>query len=137
MSTVCHQIDRLVYLFWRKWRMSSTFFGVAFDAVDAERAARFWAAALGRDVADGADENDAVVEARDSGSGPRLAFHKVPEAKSTKNRFHPDLITSDYEGETERLLGLGATKLAEFDSGGVRWTTFPDIEGNEFDLIVG
>ncbi|MDT4935413.1 MAG: hypothetical protein QOK11_3305 [Pseudonocardiales bacterium] len=117
--------------------MSATFFGVAFDAVDAARAARFWAAALDRDVADGADENDAVVKVGDPGSGPRLAFHKVPEAKSTKNRFHPDLITTDYEGETERLLRLGATKLADFDTGGARWTTFADVEGNEFDLIAG
>jgi CO/xanthine dehydrogenase Mo-binding subunit len=117
--------------------MSTTFFGAAFDAADAARAARFWAAALDRKVTDGADEHDAVVEAGDPGSGPRLAFHKVSESKITKNRFHPDLITSDYEGETERLLALGATKLNEVDSGGARWTTFADVEGNEFDLIAG
>ncbi|MCT9110090.1 MULTISPECIES: VOC family protein [Streptomyces] len=117
--------------------MSTTFFGASFDAHDAARAARFWAAALDRKVADGADEHDAVVEAGDPGNGPRLAFHKVPEAKSTKNRFHPDLITGDYEGETERLLALGATKLNEVERGGARWTTFADVEGNEFDLIAG
>jgi hypothetical protein len=117
--------------------MGSTFFGASFDAVDAARAARFWAAALDLVVADGADENEAVVEARDRGRGPRLAFHKVPESKNTKNRFHPDLITSDYESETARLLGLGATKLAQFDGAGARWTTFADLEGNEFDLIAG
>src|SRR5260221_6191132 len=97
--------------------MSATFFGASFDAADAARAARFWAAALDRKVADGADEHDAVVEAGDPGSGPRLAFHQVPEAKRVKNRFHPDLITGDYEGETERLIALGARKLAGADSG--------------------
>ena len=117
--------------------MSSTFFGASFDATDAVRAAQFWAAVLDRTVADGADEHDAVVEAGDPGSGPRLAFHKVPEAKSVKNRFHPDLITSDYEGESERLLALGATKLHEVVHGGAPWTTFADVEGNEFDLIAG
>jgi len=117
--------------------MSGTFFGASFDAADAVRAARFWAAVLDREVADGADEHAAVVEAGDPSGGPRLAFHKVPEAKSAKNRFHPDLITNDYEGETERLLALGATKLSEVDSGGARWTTFADVEGNEFDLIAG
>lgn len=76
------------------------------------------------------------MEPGNPGSGPRLAFHKVPEAKSVNNRFHPDLITGDYEGETERLLALGATKLDEFESG-ARWTTFADVEGNEFDLIAG
>jgi hypothetical protein len=118
--------------------MSITFFGASFDSTDAARAARFWAAALNREVADGATEDDAVVEqGPDTGSGPRLAFHKVPEAKSTKNRFHPDLITTDYEGETERLLALGATKLNVVERRGARWTTFADVEGNEFDLIAG
>jgi hypothetical protein len=117
--------------------MSTTFFGVSFDAADAARAARFWAAVLDRPVADGADEHDAVVEAGDPAGGPRLAFHQVSGAKSVKNRFHPDLITGDYAGEGERLLALGATKLHEVVRGGARWTTFADVEGNEFDLIAG
>jgi CO/xanthine dehydrogenase Mo-binding subunit len=118
-------------------RMTTTFFGASFDAADAARAARFWAAALDRKVADGADEHDAVVEAGDPGNGPRLAFHQVPEAKKAKNRFHPDLIISDYEGDIERLLALGATKLNAVERNGARWTTFSDVEGNEFDLIAG
>jgi hypothetical protein len=117
--------------------MSSTFFGASFDAANAARAAAFWAAALSRQVAAGADEHDAVVEAGDPGSGPRLAFHQVAEAKSVKNRFHPDLTTSDYEGEAVRLIALGATKLNEFVRDDARWTTFADVEGNEFDLIAG
>nr|WSZ99973.1 hypothetical protein OH820_33870 [Streptomyces sp. NBC_00857] len=92
--------------------MSSIFFGASFDATDAVRAAQFWAAVLDRTVADGADAHDAVVEAGDPGSGPRLAFHKVPEAKSVKHRFHADLITRDYEGESEHLLTLGASGAA-------------------------
>jgi hypothetical protein len=117
--------------------MSSTFFGAAFDAADAARAAEFWAAALDRKVAAGSDEHDAVVEAGDPGSGPRLAFHRVDEPKTAKNRFHPDLITSDYEAEAGRLIALGAAKLSEVERGDARWTTFADIEGNEFDLIAG
>jgi hypothetical protein len=117
--------------------MSSTFFGASFDAANAARAAAFWAAALNRQVATGADEHDAVVDAGDPRGGPRLAFHQVAEAKSVKNRFHPDLITSDYEGEAKRLMGLGATKLNEIARDGARWTTFADVEGNEFDLIAG
>jgi hypothetical protein len=117
--------------------MSSAFFGASFDAANAARAAAFWAAALGRQVAAGADEHDAVVEAGDPGGGPRLAFHQVPEAKSAKNRFHPDLIASDYDGEAGRLTALGATRLSEFARDGARWTTFADVEGNEFDLIAG
>jgi len=117
--------------------VSTRFFGVSFDAADAGRAAQFWATVLGRNVADGATEHDAVVDGGDPSNGPRLAFHQVPEAKTTKNRFHPDLITTDYAGDTERLLALGATKINEVEKGDARWTTFADVEGNEFDLIAG
>jgi hypothetical protein len=69
--------------------------------------------------------------------GPRLAFHQVPERKTVKNRLHLDLITTSFEVETERLIGLGARKLRDIEQGEARWTTFADIEGNEFDLIAG
>ncbi|MEA3217566.1 MAG: hypothetical protein QOJ19_3722 [Acidimicrobiia bacterium] len=115
--------------------MSITVFGAAFDARDAATIARFWADALGRQVADGASPDHAVVKAGDSASfGPRLAFHRVPEPKTVKNRFHLDLITTDYEAETARLVALGATILNTIDNG-ARWTTLADPEGNEFDLI--
>jgi len=117
--------------------MPITVIGAAFDARDADLVARFWAAALGRDVADGATtENAVVLSSDDPAAGPRLAFHQVPEPKTVKNRFHLDLITTDYEAEIERLVGLGATTLNTVDRG-VRWTTMADPEGNEFDLIAG
>lgn len=118
--------------------MSITFFGAAFDSSDAARAAQFWATVLDRKVADGATEDDAVVEpGPDPSSGPRLAFHKVAETKGSKNRFHPDLIATDYEGEIERLIALGARKLNAVEGAGARWTTLADVDGNEFDLIAG
>jgi hypothetical protein len=61
----------------------------------------------------------------------------VPEAKVVKNRLHLDLVSDTFEAETERLIGLGAQKLRDLESGEARWTTFADIEGNEFDLIAG
>jgi hypothetical protein len=115
---------------------TSTLFGASFDARDAAKVARFWAAALGRDLADGADTDNAVVLPGDiiTATGPRLAFHRVPEPKTVKNRVHLDLITTDIDGESERLIDLGATKLASHD-GPAHWVTFADPEGNEFDLI--
>ena len=115
----------------------STVFGVSFDAHDAARVARFWAAALGRTLADGADAQDAVVLPSDIiSAGPRLAFHQVPEGKTVKNRVHLDLITTDIDGESERLMSLGATVVNTI-VGQARWITFADPEGNEFDLIAG
>jgi catechol 2,3-dioxygenase-like lactoylglutathione lyase family enzyme len=118
--------------------MGNTFFGVAVDCADAAVLARFWADVLGRKVADHPTHEHAVVLVDDEGvHGPHLAFHQVPEPKTVKNRLHLDLITTDFEVETQRLIGLGAHRLRDIDQGGARWTTFSDIEGNEFDLIAG
>jgi hypothetical protein len=114
--------------------MSNTLFGFAFDVANAADQATFWAQATGGDVEDGATREEAVV----IGNGfPRMAFHRVPEAKTAKNRLHLDLIASDYEAELDRLLALGASKVNEVTPGGVRWTTMADPEGNEFDVIAG
>jgi catechol 2,3-dioxygenase-like lactoylglutathione lyase family enzyme len=118
--------------------MSNTFFGVAVDCADAAALASFWAEVLGREVAEHPTEQHAVVLVDDEGvHGPRLAFHQVPEPKTVKNRLHLDLITTEFEVETKRLLGLGAQKIRDIEQGGGRWTTFGDVEGNEFDLIAG
>jgi hypothetical protein len=67
----------------------------------------------------------------------RAADPSRPRTKTSKNRLHLDLITSDFDAETARLLALGAVKVKEICQNGARWLTFLDIEGNEFDLIAG
>jgi len=100
--------------------------------------AGFWAAVLGRQVAANATADHAVLPAGDgAASGPRIIFNKVPEPKIVKNRVHLDIVSDTYEAEAERLLSLGAQRLNEVEKGRSRWTTFADIEGNEFDLIAG
>jgi hypothetical protein len=118
--------------------MSNTFYSVSVDCTDAGAVARFWGAVLGRQVAEDATAEQAVLLAGDEAtSGPRLVFNRVPEAKALKNRVHLDLITDTFDAETERLLSLGAQKLRDLENERLRWTTFTDIEGNEFDLIAG
>jgi predicted enzyme related to lactoylglutathione lyase len=116
--------------------MSSTVFAVSFDAHDAQTVASFWAAVLGRTVADGANGDNAVINADPALPGSRISFHRVPESKTVKNRMHFDLITTDLDAEVGRLTGLGATKLNEINAGR-HWATLADPEGNEFDLIAG
>jgi len=70
----------------------------------------------------------------------RLLFVEVPEAKRVKNRLHFDLRPTDAtrEAEVARLLGLGATEVADHrrpDGGG--WVTLADPEGNEFCVLRG
>ena len=115
--------------------MSSTVLGVSFDARNALTVATFWGEVLDRPIADGATEDHAVLVTGDiPTSGPRVAFHRVPEGKVAKNRVHFDLLTDDIGSETNRLLGLGARKLSTITTGGY-WVTFADPEGNEFDVI--
>jgi len=115
--------------------MNNTVYGVSVDAANAEKLARFWAEALGRDVAAGASTEFATLDP--NGTTPRLSFHHVPEPKSVKNRLHLDLISPTFEADTDRLLALGATRIRDLTQGSARWTTFADPEGNEFDLIAG
>jgi hypothetical protein len=118
--------------------MGNRVFGVSVDCANAAMLAEFWSRVLGREVADGATIDTAVVPAGDDPAhGPRLGFHRVPEPKNSKNRLHLDLITSDFDAETARLLAVGAVKVNEVCQNGARWLTFLDIEGNEFDLIAG
>jgi hypothetical protein len=118
--------------------MSNTVIGLSVDCADAGAVASFWAEALGRQVAENPTEQNAVVSVGDDLTlGPRLSFHQVPEAKTVKNRLHLDLITSDFDAESARLIGLGARKVQDVEANGNRWTTFADVEGNEFDLIAG
>jgi Glyoxalase-like domain len=118
--------------------MSNTFFGIAVDCADAAVLAEFWAAVLGRRVAADPTRASATIEVEPgTGTAPRLGFHQVPEPKTVKNRLHLDLIAVDFEAEKQRLVDLGAIPLNTVEKGDVRWTTFADIEGNEFDVIAG
>jgi len=118
--------------------MSSQFFGIAIDCADAAAVATFWAEVLGRQIDDDPTREHAIVLVDAAAlHGPRLAFHQVPEPKTVKNRVHLDLIATEFEAETDRLVRLGAQKVRDIEQSGARWTTFRDIEGNEFDLIAG
>ncbi|HYK27227.1 MAG TPA: VOC family protein [Streptosporangiaceae bacterium] len=66
---------------------------------------------------------------------PDILFLKVPEAKTAKNRFHPDLVTPYLEAEVKRLVGLGAAQQQEIEESGYHWITLADPEGNEFDVV--
>lgn len=103
---------------------------ITLDCTDAHAVATFWAAALGRDVGEGASADYAAIPGT-----PPLMFFSVPEAKTVKNRMHLDLESADVAAEVTRLIALGARHLADFDEHGFSWTTLADPEGNEFDIV--
>jgi len=88
-------------------------FQLVIDCADPDRLARFWAAALGYEIAPppagfaawndfyrelGVPEED-LVDGADrisdpEGHGPSIWFHVVPDAKAVKNRLHFDIHAS-------------------------------------------
>lgn len=119
---------------------------IVIDCARPAATARFWAAALdGYAVAPydeaelarlhalgvaGPDDDPTVLIEPEAG-GPRIFCQLVPEPKSAKNRLHLDLLATDPEAETGRLVGLGATVLARYEDHHL----LADPEGNEFCLV--
>jgi predicted enzyme related to lactoylglutathione lyase len=115
--------------------MTTSVIGLSIDVADAASLAAFWSKVLHRPVNPGATTESAAIDATDPARGPKLAFWRVPESKTVKNRLHLDLWTDEFEAESKRLTDLGATPVAHAEKPAVRWTTFADPEGNEFDLV--
>jgi Glyoxalase-like domain len=115
-------------------QMTLGFGQVVIDSQRADDIASFWSTLLERPVMDGANQFVAMVPASEDRSFPALMFLAVPEPRQGKNRVHLDLVATDIQAEVERAISLGATKVADFDEYGTRWTTMTDPEGNVFDV---
>lgn len=111
--------------------MSLTEGEIVIDCADHDVVVSFWVAALGwteRRI----NEQYVAVVPPGSGTALPLLFQKVPEAKVVKNRVHVDYRADDLAADVERLVGLGASVLAERSLGDYRWVVLADPEGNEF-----
>ncbi|HEY5024217.1 MAG TPA: VOC family protein [Acidimicrobiales bacterium] len=106
--------------------------GLVLDSGDPEALAPFWAGALGYVVAGSVDNY--VLLRPDGDDGPKLLLQRVPEAKSTKNRMHLDIETTDIEGLVSRLLALGGSRVEDgvHEEHSCCWVVMADPEGNEF-----
>ena len=111
---------------------------ITFDCADAASLAAFWSTLLDHPVDDGASAAYAAIGLSDDNKlRPAFAFLQVPEGKTAKNRCHPDLVTTDLEAAVAAAVAAGATKVADVEEDGTRWTTLLDPEGNELDLVAG
>jgi Glyoxalase-like domain len=118
---------------------------ITFDCEEPYQLASFWSAVTGftedPDDVNLPEHTEALLRGRDG--TPNLLFIRVPESKQVKNRVHLDLTPPDpdpatRDAELDRLLGLGATMVADHrrpDKNG--WVTLADPEGNEFCLERG
>ncbi len=118
--------------------MTLTFEQLVIDCADAATLAEFWSGVLGRPVDDGANEFFATIgRGGDARLSPAWMFLKVPEERVGKNRLHADFVAADWRTEVDRVIGLGAKHVAEFDEYGTKWVTLQDPEGNVFDIGAG
>ncbi len=117
--------------------MNLTISTITVDCSDAGTLARFWADALGWDVAPGASADFAAVGGpRRPADAPSLMFIRVPEPKTVKNRWHLDLDTADPEAAVTHLESLGATVRCRVSEDGTSWIVLADPEANEFCLAL-
>jgi catechol 2,3-dioxygenase-like lactoylglutathione lyase family enzyme len=107
---------------------------ITVDCADALTLATFWSAALDKPLGERGDERFASLGG-DASDGQAWLFFQVPEPKTAKNRMHTDLRSDDRAADVDRLVGLGATVVADEDRWGVRWTVLQDPEGNEFCVV--
>ncbi|MCM2391665.1 VOC family protein [Streptomyces albipurpureus] len=105
---------------------------IVYDCHDPALLVRFWAALLGGAPVDRGPDWSSV----DPPGGVRIAFQRVPEGKSVKNRLHLDLDAGDVEQAADEAVGLGAVRLGTVvnDEHG-RFQVLTDPEGNEFCFV--
>ncbi len=97
------------------------------DAVDIDRAGRFWAAALGLSL----HSEEGSVWLSGSEKVQTIWINEVPEPKTVKNRAHLDV----YAGAPADLEALGARIVRPADDD-QRWTVLRDPDGQEFCAFV-
>ncbi|MEZ5216048.1 MAG: VOC family protein [Ilumatobacteraceae bacterium] len=107
---------------------------VVFDCADVRAMASFWCDIVGGSAQVRSDDWATVRDRRPG--GVLLAFQRVPEDKTTKNRVHLDLWSDDLAADTERAVALGATKLGEPVADEIGpFQVLQDPEGNEFCFV--
>ena len=108
---------------------------IVIDSIDPDPLVAFWSALLGVERAGTFGEDYVMLTNRD-GTVPPIAFQRVPERKTVKNRVHLDVKVGDVAEATRRVEDIGGTRVGEVrDMDGFRWQVMADPEGNEFCLV--
>lgn len=105
---------------------------VVVNAQDMEKMKNFWAAALGFEI-DFANEGFVLLKNPQSESNTKFGLQLTDKPKTSLNRLHIDLITSDGKAEVKRLENLGAKVIPwTYRDPNPSYVVMADPEGNEF-----
>ena len=121
--------------------LRSAILNVTFDCTNSELLAHFWSEVTRWPVSKvDMPGNPFWLVARPDVEGIHLVFVEVPEAKTSKNRVHLDLVPEggSQDEEVARLQALGAVIVDDrrnLSPGS--WIVMTDPEGNEFCLEEG
>ncbi|OLZ49624.1 VOC family protein [Amycolatopsis keratiniphila] len=128
--------------------MTSRLEWTTIDCADPRRLAEFWCGVLGYVVYEDKGEvveigpdpevpdAERLADLRRGPAVPSMAFVRVPDGKSGKNRVHFEItpIDGDQRSELDRLLALGASTVDLGQGENLSWVVLADPEGNEFCL---
>ncbi|GGG07896.1 lactoylglutathione lyase [Rhodococcoides trifolii] len=105
---------------------------VVFDCNDPAVLAEFWAGVLGGKPHRRDDDWHYV----DPPGTHRIAFQRVPETKSIKNRLHLDVDVTDIAAATSAAEAIGAVRVGNVhsDTAG-SFQVLLDPEGNEWCVV--
>jgi predicted enzyme related to lactoylglutathione lyase len=103
---------------------------IMIDCHDPDALIEFWSQIVGIEAAQ--TYPSYIFGTKLPGNHIRLAFQRVPEDKTIKNRLHLDLNHPDPGALIAKVVDLGGTRLADHEAAGSHWTVLADPEGNEF-----
>lgn len=104
---------------------------VMHDTTDLDGTVGFWRDLL--DLEEVYRDDRYVYLGKLSEHGPFLAFQKVAELKTGKNRLHLDVRAPDRATFVARIIAMGGTHVRDHQEAHFpMWSVMTDPEGNEF-----
>ena len=112
---------------------------VVLGADDVDRAVAFWAEAFGYEVVRFPDSDDAfTILVPPDRVGTRIAVNRSITPVQERPRVHLDLVVdsaAEQSSETDRLVGLGATRVSWDYPADPDFVVLADTEGNRFCIV--
>ncbi|MFD0558828.1 hypothetical protein FB566_4784 [Stackebrandtia endophytica] len=105
--------------------MSLRIVNITMNTPDPQRLADWWVTALNGEIT---QNHGDFIFTRSGGTG--LAFQRADAVEP--NKIHFDLMAENRESEVDRLVSLGARRVADREAPGIQWTVLADPDGNEF-----